>query len=57
MILGGVKLGVESCMMLDGVGVLPLICFGNAVAVVDDTTIDERSYMDKTVTLSAICSV
>ena len=31
-------------------GFAPFICFGDAVAVVDDAGIDERSYVDETVT-------
>ena len=31
-------------------GDAPLICFGDAVAVVCDAGIDERSYVDKPVT-------
>ena len=51
LILRGVKLAMESalaCVVVDGVA--PLICFGEAVAVVDDTSINERSYVHETVT-------
>ena len=44
---------MESAMtrvVVDGVALL--ICFADAVAVVYDTGVDERSYVDETVTLS-----
>ena len=57
LILRGGKLAMQpamACVVVDGDA--PLICFGEAVAVVYDTGVDERSYMDETLTLSVICS-
>ena len=58
LILRGVKLAMiksaMACVVVDGVA--PLIRFGEPVAVVYDARVDERSYVDETVTLSVICS-
>ena len=40
-------------MMMDRIAVV-FICFGDAVAVVDNASVDERSYVNETVTLLAL---
>ena len=56
MILSGVKLArsMESAILVDGVA--PFVRFADAVAVVHDTRINERSYVHETVAYNQLCA-